>query len=94
MTILAGGIGSRFWPASTPARPKQLLPLRSDAPLIVDTVHRARALAPRLGKVVVLQNGLVLDRDLGAKGWIRGSAAVSVFAKLTIAIMVEGIRQY
>lgn len=46
MTILAGGIGSRFWPASTPARPKQLLPLGSDAPLIVDTVHRARALAP------------------------------------------------
>ncbi|MFL5605727.1 MAG: sugar phosphate nucleotidyltransferase, partial [Gemmatimonadaceae bacterium] len=25
--ILAGGVGSRFWPVSTPARPKQLLPL-------------------------------------------------------------------
>ena len=46
MTILAGGIGSRFWPASTPARPKQLLPLGSTEPLIVDTVRRARALAP------------------------------------------------
>ena len=46
MTILAGGIGSRFWPASTPARPKQLLPLGSAEPLIVDTVRRARALAP------------------------------------------------
>ena len=23
--ILAGGVGSRFWPVSTPARPKQLL---------------------------------------------------------------------
>lgn len=46
VTILAGGIGSRFWPASTRDRPKQLLPLASDRPLIVDTVERARALAP------------------------------------------------
>ncbi|MBK5188658.1 MAG: hypothetical protein JJD97_10475, partial [Gemmatimonadaceae bacterium] len=27
--ILAGGVGSRFWPLSTPKRPKQLLPLIS-----------------------------------------------------------------
>lgn len=39
--ILAGGVGSRFWPASTPERPKQLLPLGSDRPLITDTVERA-----------------------------------------------------
>ena len=25
--VLAGGVGSRFWPLSTPTRPKQLLPL-------------------------------------------------------------------
>ena len=46
VTVLAGGIGSRFWPASTPARPKQLLPLASERPLIVDTLDRARALVP------------------------------------------------
>ncbi len=44
VTILAGGIGSRFWPVSTRSRPKQLLPLGSERPLIVDTVERARAL--------------------------------------------------
>ncbi len=44
--ILAGGVGSRFWPASTFERPKQLLPLASDRPLIADTLDRARALAP------------------------------------------------
>jgi mannose-1-phosphate guanylyltransferase len=44
--ILAGGVGSRFWPASTPRRPKQLLPLASDRPLIVDTVERIRPLIP------------------------------------------------
>ena len=47
VTILAGGIGSRFWPASTPQRPKQLLPLASDKPLVVDTVNRALDLVPR-----------------------------------------------
>lgn len=46
VTILAGGVGSRFWPVSTPDRPKQLLPLASQRPLIVDTVSRAEALAP------------------------------------------------
>jgi mannose-1-phosphate guanylyltransferase len=45
--ILAGGIGSRFWPASTPSRPKQLLPLASDRPLIEDTVDRILPLIPR-----------------------------------------------
>jgi mannose-1-phosphate guanylyltransferase len=39
-------VGSRFWPISTPKRPKQLLPLATERPLIVDTIERARALAP------------------------------------------------
>ena len=48
--VLAGGIGRRFWPASTPARPKQLLPLAGPDPLIDDTLARAVALvgAPRV----------------------------------------------
>jgi hypothetical protein len=44
--ILAGGVGSRFWPVSTPARPKQLLPLASAQPLIRDTVDRILPLVP------------------------------------------------
>lgn len=46
VVILAGGAGSRFWPASTPARPKQLLPLASDHPLVSGTVSRALELVP------------------------------------------------
>lgn len=42
--ILAGGSGTRFWPASTPRHPKQLLPLASDRPLIEETVARAELL--------------------------------------------------
>ncbi len=43
--ILAGGSGTRFWPASVPDRPKQLLPLAGDNPLIRETLDRARLLA-------------------------------------------------
>lgn len=46
ITILAGGVGSRFWPVSTPTRPKQLLPLASQQPLIVDTINRVLSLVP------------------------------------------------
>lgn len=38
--ILAGGAGTRFWPASRVARPKQLLPLTGGDPLIVETARR------------------------------------------------------
>ncbi len=38
--VLAGGAGTRFWPVSTPARPKQLLPLAGATPLIAQTVER------------------------------------------------------
>ena len=44
--MLAGGVGSRFWPVSTPARPKQLLPLASSQPLICDTIDRVLSLVP------------------------------------------------
>ena len=46
ITVLAGGVGSRFWPVSTPTRPKQLLPLASERPLISDTIARVLALVP------------------------------------------------
>jgi mannose-1-phosphate guanylyltransferase len=44
--IFAGGIGSRFWPLSTPARPKPLLALVSDQTLIEDAVGRLQPSIP------------------------------------------------
>lgn len=44
--VLAGGIGSRFWPLSSPRRPKQLLALLTDRPLIAETVQRLQPLIP------------------------------------------------
>ncbi len=42
--IFAGGIGTRFWPLSTAQRPKQVLALVNERPLISDTVLRLRPL--------------------------------------------------
>jgi mannose-1-phosphate guanylyltransferase len=51
--ILAGGIGSRFWPLSTPERPKQLLPLIGDSSMLAETVARLEPLVG-LARVLVL----------------------------------------
>ncbi len=56
--ILAGGVGSRFWPLSTPQRPKQLLPLVDDAPLLVDTVRRLAPAVPAERMLVITSASL------------------------------------
>src|SRR5262249_43495025 len=43
--VMAGGSGTRFWPLSRKARPKQFLALATDRPLIVETVDRLKGLA-------------------------------------------------
>ncbi len=51
--ILAGGIGSRFWPLSSSTRPKQVLALVSERPLIAEAVARLEPLVPRERILVV-----------------------------------------
>jgi len=58
--ILAGGIGSRFWPLSTPTRPKQLLPLVDDRPLLVNTLMRLEPIIP-LEHILVLTTESLRD---------------------------------
>ena len=53
--VLAGGVGSRFWPLSTPTRPKQLLPLATDKPLLQDSVERLTPIVA-LKRILVLTN--------------------------------------
>lgn len=38
--ILAGGVGSRFWPLSRQTEPKQFLPISSKRPLLADALQR------------------------------------------------------
>jgi mannose-1-phosphate guanylyltransferase len=44
--VMAGGSGTRFWPASRAGLPKQLLPLAGDRTLLEDTVARLDGLVP------------------------------------------------
>jgi mannose-1-phosphate guanylyltransferase len=58
--ILAGGVGSRFWPVSTPTRPKQLLPLASKEPMLADALARLAPLVP-IERTLVLTNAGLVD---------------------------------
>ncbi|WP_337171847.1 sugar phosphate nucleotidyltransferase [Gemmatimonas aurantiaca] len=58
--IFAGGIGTRFWPLSTPRRPKQLLALVNERPLIADTVARLAPLVPA-ERVLVVTSADIAD---------------------------------
>ncbi|MGL5053252.1 MAG: mannose-1-phosphate guanylyltransferase [Cetobacterium sp.] len=44
--IMAGGSGERFWPLSTPEKPKQLLKIFSDKTMIRETVDRILPIIP------------------------------------------------
>jgi mannose-1-phosphate guanylyltransferase len=57
--VLAGGVGSRFWPLSTPSRPKQLLPLVTSQPLLADTVARLRPLVSSDRTLILTSEALV-----------------------------------
>jgi mannose-1-phosphate guanylyltransferase len=63
--ILAGGVGSRFWPVSTPERPKQILPLAGSQPLIRQTVERILPLVP-VDRVRILTGAALAEPILAA----------------------------
>jgi mannose-1-phosphate guanylyltransferase len=58
--VFAGGIGTRFWPLSTARRPKQVLALVNERPLIADTVLRLSPLIPP-ERVLVVTSADIVD---------------------------------
>jgi mannose-1-phosphate guanylyltransferase len=73
--ILAGGSGTRFWPASRRARPKQLLPLgkRSDQSLIAATVRRIEPLCPP-ERTLIATGAHLLEATRRALPWLPDSS--------------------
>ena len=57
--IMAGGTGTRFWPASRNDAPKQLLRLVGDATMLRQTLDRLGDLAPNERQLVVTNKRLV-----------------------------------
>lgn len=58
-TIMAGGTGTRFWPASRKATPKQLLKLIGDRSMLQATVDRMEGLCTDQQLLIVTNQGLV-----------------------------------
>ena len=42
--LLSGGVGSRLWPVSREAHPKQFLPLVGEQSMLQDTLNRTQGL--------------------------------------------------
>jgi mannose-1-phosphate guanylyltransferase len=92
--VLAGGTGSRFWPLSTPEKPKQLLPLVTEKPLLHDTVFRLRPIVDPEHTVILTSASLTkpigkLLRELPRENIIAepqpaGTAAALTWAALSI----------
>ena len=55
IVIMAGGRGERFWPQSRLKRPKHLLPIVGDAPMLTQTIRRLEGLVP-VERIFVITN--------------------------------------
>lgn len=89
--VLAGGAGSRLWPLSTPARPKPLVDLLGEGPMVRATLARVAALASARPVVVgaqaiagALVAALQGDADVLAEPAPRGTAAAVTAAALRV----------
>jgi mannose-1-phosphate guanylyltransferase len=93
--VLAGGVGSRFWPLSTPERPKQLLPLVTDQPLLYDAVERLGEIVDAAHTLILTQASLtkpirallgkIPHENIIAEPRAAGTAAALTWAALSIA---------
>ena len=100
--VLAGGYGERFWPASTAAKPKQLLSLLGDRTMLEMAVDRLDGLIP-VDRVLVLTSedlvaptraatpGLPASNVIGEPMRRDTAAAVALAAAVVKARDPEGV---
>lgn len=64
VAIMAGGVGSRFWPASRESRPKQFLDITDvGTSLLQQTVARVRDIVP-VSNILIVSNAMYKDQIL------------------------------
>jgi mannose-1-phosphate guanylyltransferase len=96
VVILAGGKGERFWPMSRLRRPKQLLPIVGDTPMLAQTVARVRSVVPSKNIFIITNAeqaaavrkvcpGLPRDNIVGEPIGRDSAAAVGLAAELVAA---------
>lgn len=66
--IMAGGSGTRFWPASRKDRPKQFLNITGKAPMLVETCNRLSPLVPDQEMIIILGK----SHEQEARGLLEG----------------------
>jgi len=100
--VLAGGYGERFWPASTAAKPKQLLSLLGDRTMLEMAVDRLEGLIPVERVLVLTSEDLVAPTQAATPGLPEGNvigepmrrdtaAAVALAAAVVKARDPEGV---
>lgn len=77
LLILAGGSGTRFWPRSRSARPKQFLPIAGEEPLLATTIRRFAGWIPS-ERVVILTTGAL---EAGTRELLKDFPGVRVQAE-------------
>ncbi len=92
--VLAGGVGSRFWPLSTPEKPKQLLALVTEKPLLRDAIDRLGPIVDPAHTLILTSASLVKPirallppiprENIIAEPRPAGTAAALTWAALTI----------
>ncbi|MCC5025421.1 MAG: mannose-1-phosphate guanylyltransferase [Candidatus Synoicihabitans palmerolidicus] len=64
IVIIAGGKGERFWPQSRAERPKHLLPMVGNEPLLTQTINRVMPIVPKENIIVI--TSAVQEKDVRA----------------------------
>jgi len=83
--VLAGGAGTRFWPASRRAVPKPFVPLVGERTLLADTLERLRQLAPAERTTVVASEALAAAARLALRAHVGTRLLLEPVARNTAA---------
>lgn len=78
IVILAGGSGTRFWPLSRTAKPKQLISITGDRSMLQRTVERVLPLKPK--RILIVTNVLQAEETKRQVSGYRG-IAIDVIAE-------------